>query len=212
MKKVHYIYLAVIAALLGALTSLVISSVRMANRAKAEIAQLTAQRDKNKSDLEAMTKRYLEESAENSAVTSYLANIPRKMNFAEPFGLKLREVINKERILPSGIYIREGQYDDFEISDTVVDKDTMAFAKLSGMRVEETEEKELPSYMATLEKRIQADLAAAKYPFKVTHRVWQEGGIVNFEIVDAEMYAKMEQREAKTRDQSVAIMKTYRDK
>jgi len=212
MKHTHFSFWAAILVLLVVSTVICLVYVHKYQALTLVNAKLTGERDRLKADLESMTKRYCEESAENSAITTYLANIPRKMNFSEPFGLKLRTEINRERILPSGIYIREGQYEDFEISDTVVDMDTMSFAKLSGQRQEETEEKDLDSYMAALEKRIVADLAAANYPFKVSHRVWQEEGIVNFEIVDVEMFEKMSRRENKTRDQSLELMKAYRDK
>lgn len=189
-----------------------VANVRTVRDLKGEIARLTAERNKTKAELDAMTKRYLEESAENTAITTYLSNVPHKMDFAHPFGFTLREKINAERILPDGIYIRDGQYDDFEVGDTVVDKDTMAFAKLSGNKLDETDEKEIPSCMAALEKQIDADLAAAKYPFKVTRRVWNDNGIICFEIVDAEMYEKMSKREGSTREDSLERMKKYRGK
>ena len=83
--------------------------------------------------LDQMTKRYEEEYADRAAVMDYLAGIQRKMDFAHPFGFSLRDKVEKSRILPTGIYIRDGDYEKFETGHMLVDRDTMAFAKISGV-------------------------------------------------------------------------------
>ena len=158
-----------------------------------------------------MTKMYEEEYADRSAMTDYLAGIKRTMDFAKPFGFTLREKIDKARILPGGIYIREGDYEKFDVGEMLVDRDTMAFAKISGYLEPEEPFKDEKAVVAEFEKRMNEDLAKKPYPFPVSHRVWMEDGRLNFELLDVDMVKKMEKREQRSLQESLEGMKAYRE-
>ena len=160
--------------------------------------------------LDQMTKRYEEEYADRAAVMDYLAGIQRKMNFARPFGFSLRDKVEKSRILPTGIYIRDGDYEKFETGDMLVDRDTMAFAKISGFIEPEEPFKDEKAVEAEYKARLDADFAKSPYPFPVSRRVWMEEGRLNFEIIDDEMMKKMEKREQRSLKESLDMMKAYR--
>ena len=183
-------------------------------RAEAD-ARKIAEKDRNIASLQQrltnMTKRYEEEYADRSALTDYLAGIKRKMDFSHPFGFALRGKMDKSRILPGGIYIREGDYEKFEVGETVVDKDTMAFAKLSGYLEPDEGFDDPKAAVDELEKRVAADLAKSPYPFPIAHRVWYEDGRLNFELIDSDMMKKMESRSQHSLKESMDMMKAYRE-
>ncbi len=160
--------------------------------------------------LDQMTKRYEEEYADRAAVMDYLAGIQRKMNFARPFGFSLRDKVEKSRILPTGIYIRDGDYEKFETGHMLVDRDTMAFAKISGVLEPEEPFKDEKGVLAEYKARLEEDFKNNPYPFAVSNRVWMEEGRLNFEIVDVDMMKKMEQREQRSLKESLDMMKAYR--
>ena len=163
-----------------------------------------------KGRLDRMTKRYEEEYADRTAVMDYLAGIQRKMDFAHPFGFSLRDKVEKSRILPTGIYIRDGDYEKFETGHMIVDRDTMAFAKISGVLEPEEPFKDEKSVLAEYKARLDEDFKKNPYPFAVSNRVWIEAGQLNFEIVDVDMMKKMEKREQRSLKESLDMMKAYR--
>ena len=160
--------------------------------------------------LDQMTKRYEEEYADRAAVMDYLAGIQRKMDFAHPFGFSLRDKVEKSRILPTGIYIRDGDYEKFETGHMLVDRDTMAFAKISGVLEPEEPFKDEKGVLAEYKARLDEDFKKNPDPFAVSNRVWMEEGRLNFEIVDVDMMKKMEQREQRSLKESLDMMKAYR--
>ena len=160
--------------------------------------------------LDQMTKRYEEEYADRAALVDYLAGIQRKMDFAHPFGFSLRAKLDKSRIFPGGSYIRDGDYEKFETGDMLVDRDTMAFAKISGFIEPEEPSKDEKAVEAEYKARLDADFAKSPYPFPVSRRVWMEEGRLNFEIIDDEMMKKMEKREQRSLKESLDMMKAYR--
>ena len=160
--------------------------------------------------LDQMTKRYEEEYADRAAVMDYLAGIQRKMDFAHPFGFSLRDKVEKSRILPTGIYIRDGDYEKFETGHMLVDRDTMAFAKISGVLEPEEPFKDEKATIAEYKARLDEDFKKNPYPFAVSNRVWMEEGRLNFEIVDVDMMRKMEKREQRSLKESLDMMKAYR--
>ena len=151
-----------------------------------------------------------EEYADRTAVMDYLAGIQRKMDFAHPFGFSLRDKVEKSRILPTGIYIRDGDYEKFETGHMIVDRDTMAFAKISGVLEPEEPFKDEKSVLAEYKARLDEDFKKNPYPFAVSNRVWIEDGQLNFEIVDVDMMKKMEKREQRSLKESLDMMKAYR--
>lgn len=175
-----------------------------------KVSSLVSKNSDLKHRYEQMTKRYEEEFADRSALMNYFCKIPKKMDFARPFGFSLREKIDKTRILPGGIYIKEGDYEGFETGEMVVDRDTMAFAKISGFLEPETPFKDKNVVIEALKKRIAAALAAKAYPFKVSYDVCVNDGRLEFSIVDVDMYKKMEAREQKSFRESAEVMKSYR--
>lgn len=178
-------------------------------------ARKIAEKDRNIASLQnrltRMTKMYEEEYADRTAMTEYLAGIQRKMDFSQPFGFVLREKIDKSRILPGGIYIREGDYEKFDVGEMLVDRDTMAFAKISGYLEPEEPFKDEKAVAAEFEKRMNDDLAKKPYPFPTSHRVWMEDGRLNFELLDVDMIKKMEKREQRSLKESLEGMKAYRE-
>ena len=173
-----------------------------------------AEKDRNIASLQQrltrMTKMYEEEYADRTAMTDYLAGLKRKMDFAHPFGFTLRTKVEKNRILPAGIYIRDGDYEKFETGNMLVDRDTMAFAKIAGYLEPEEPFKDEKAVVAEFEKRMAADFANNPYSFPVSRRVWMEDGRLNFEIIDVDMMKKMEKREQRSLKESLDMMKAYR--
>ena len=157
-----------------------------------------------------MTKRYEEEFADRTALMNYFGKIPKKMDFARPFGFSLRAQIDKSRILPGGIYIKEGDYEGFETGEMVVDRDTMAFAKISGYLDPETPFADENVVLSALKKRMKAAFDAKPYPFEVSYSVEMNNGRLEFSIIDVEMFKKMEAREQKSFRESAEMMKSYR--
>jgi hypothetical protein len=141
---------------------------------------------------------------------NYFGKIPKKMDFAHPFGFSLRAQIDKSRILPGGIYIKEGDYEGFETGEMVVDRDTMAFAKISGYLDPETPFADENAVLSALKKRMKAAFDAKPYPFEVSYSVEMNNGRLEFSIIDVEMYKKMEAREQKSFRESAEMMKSYR--
>lgn len=177
-------------------------------------ARKIAEKDRNIASLQQrltrMTKMYEEEYADRTAMTDYLAGLKRKMDFAHPFGFTLRTKVEKNRILPAGIYIRDGDYEKFETGNMLVDRDTMAFAKIAGYLEPEEPFKDEKAVVAEFEKRMAADFANNPYSFPVSRRVWMEDGRLNFEIIDVDMMKKMEKREQRSLKESLDMMKAYR--
>lgn len=195
---------------------LVFSRIQVA-QLKGEVKTLTGQKaslSARNADLqhryEGMTKRYEEEFADRTAMMNYFSSIPRKMDFARPFGFSLREKINKDRILPGGIYIKEGNYEGFETGEMVVDRDTMAFAKISGYLDPEKPFADEKVVVEALRKRMKAAFDSKPYPFEVSYSVKMNKGCLEFSIVDVEMYKKMEARQQKSFRESADMMKSYR--
>ena len=177
---------------------------------KNQKASVEAQKAEFQRRLENMTKRYEEEFADRTALMNYFGKIPKKMDFARPFGFSLRAQIDKSRILPGGIYIKEGDYEGFETGEMVVDRDTMAFAKISGYLDPETPFADENAVLSALKKRMKAAFDAKPYPFEVSYSVEMNNGRLEFSIVDVEMYKKMEAREQKSFRESAEMMKSYR--
>ena len=177
---------------------------------KNQKASVEAQKSEFQRRLENMTKRYEEEFADRTALMNYFGKIPKKMDFARPFGFSLRAQIDKSRILPGGIYIKEGDYEGFETGEMVVDRDTMAFAKISGYLDPETPFADENAVLSALKKRMKAAFDAKPYPFEVSYSVEMNNGRLEFSIIDVEMYKKMEAREQKSFRESAEMMKSYR--
>lgn len=177
---------------------------------KNQKASVEAQKAEFQRRLENMTKRYEEEFADRTALMNYFGKIPKKMDFAHPFGFSLRAQIDKSRILPGGIYIKEGDYEGFETGEMVVDRDTMAFAKISGYLDPETPFADENVVLSALKKRMKAAFDAKPYPFEVSYSVEMNNGRLEFSIIDVEMYKKMEAREQKSFRESAEMMKSYR--
>jgi hypothetical protein len=177
---------------------------------KNQKASVEAQKAEFQRRLENMTKRYEEEFADRTALMNYFGKIPKKMDFAHPFGFSLRAQIDKSRILPGGIYIKEGDYEGFETGEMVVDRDTMAFAKISGYLDPETPFADENAVLSALKKRMKAAFDAKPYPFEVSYSVEMNNGRLEFSIIDVEMYKKMEAREQKSFRESAEMMKSYR--
>lgn len=177
---------------------------------KNQKASVEAQKAEFQRRLENMTKRYEEEFADRTALMNYFGKIPKKMDFARPFGFSLRAQIDKSRILPGGIYIKEGDYEGFETGEMVVDRDTMAFAKISGYLDPETPFADENAVLSALKKRMKAAFDAKPYPFEVSYSVEMNNGRLEFSIIDVEMFKKMEAREQKSFRESAEMMKSYR--
>jgi hypothetical protein len=177
---------------------------------KNQKASVEAQKAEFQRRLENMTKRYEEEFSDRTALMNYFGKIPKKMDFARPFGFSLRAQIDKSRILPGGIYIKEGDYEGFETGEMVVDRDTMAFAKISGYLDPETPFADENAVLSALKKRMKAAFDAKPYPFEVSYSVEMNNGRLEFSIIDVEMYKKMEAREQKSFRESAEMMKSYR--
>lgn len=185
--------------------------LKMDKRAlSAEVASLKADISSLKDKYDKMTSRYEEEYADRTAIMKYFSSIPKRMDFSKPFGFSLREKIDKTRILPGGIYIKEGDYEGFETGEMVVDKDTMAFAKISGFLDPEKPFTNESKIVEALKLRIKNALAANKYPFEVSYDVKIDNGRLEFSIIDVETYKKMEAREQKSFRESAELMKSYR--
>lgn len=206
------IYIAIIVVLIGAFVTEVALSNSRINELTGSTETLKAENTKLGDELLRMKKLYNEMSEENTAFVNYLAEKPVKMDFAHPFGFSLRKRIDKSRLLPNMSYIKDGNYEDYETGEMLVDRDTMAFAKISGRYEGKEQIKNLEKTAKVLEKRVKADVAAAKYPFAVSSRVWVESDTLNFEICDVEMLKKMDKREQLSREKGDEVLRKYRNK
>lgn len=213
MKRIVAVAVFGIVVTLGMLvySRLQIESLRMQNKGlSAEVSSLKKDIDALKVKYARMTSRYEEEFADRTALMNYFSSIPKRMDFAAPFGFELRAKIDKARILPGGIYIKEGDYEGFETGEMVVDRDTMAFAKISGFLEPEKPFANEKAVADALKSRIKKALDAKNYPFEVSYDVKIENGRLEFSIVDVEVYKKMLSREQKTFRESAEMMKSYR--